>query len=273
MSDLIQLALTATGAGAIGGVLAGLMGVGGGIVIVPALYLMLSSFGVEPGLAMQLAVGTSLTTIIFTALSSASGHARRGAIDWALLRGWAGPIVLGVIVGAVLGGRVSGRILVAVFATVAALVAVDMLLRSPNPQRPPRQATRGLWAGMGVAAGAISAMMGIGGGTVCVPILSFLGYDIRRAIGTSAAIGLIIALPGTVVYAASGLGVAGRPPGSLGFVSLPAALVIIPVSMLCARIGVRLAHRIAPWALRRLFGLFLALTALRMARDLIQAAG
>lgn len=267
--SLIPLALVALGAGIGGGVLAGLLGVGGGIVIVPALYVAMGAMDMDPDLTMQVAVATSLATIVFTSLSSASGHWKRGAIDLALLRRWAPAILIGVVVGALLGGVVSGRIMVAVFTVTALVVAADMILRRPAPPGG-RQFAPAVWTGSGMLAGAISALMGIGGGTVCVPMLSLLGYDIRKAVGTSAAIGFLIGLPGAVVYIVTGWGVDGLPPFSLGYVNLLAAAVIIPMTTLFARVGVRLAHAIAPRHLRLLFGVFLALTALRMGVDLIK---
>eukprot|EP00998_Keelungia_sp_KM082_P009817 NODE_6003_length_664_cov_0.940410_g5980_i0.p1 GENE.NODE_6003_length_664_cov_0.940410_g5980_i0~~NODE_6003_length_664_cov_0.940410_g5980_i0.p1 ORF type:complete len:146 (+),score=10.72 NODE_6003_length_664_cov_0.940410_g5980_i0:2-439(+) len=128
---------------------------------------------------------------------------------------------------------------------------------------------KSVWAVLGVLAGSLSAMMGIGGGTICVPVLNFLGYDIRRAVGTAAAIGLIIALPGTIGYAMSGIGVDGRPPFSIGYVNVLAAALLIPMTVLCAPIGARIAHTIPRRALRMCFGLFLAITSLRMFYDLI----
>lgn len=268
-AELIGLGAVALGAGAAAGVLAGLLGVGGGIVIVPALYLALSSAEIAPGMAMQIAVGTSLATIIFTAASSAHGHWQRGAIDMALLRRWVPWIVLGVVLGSLMGGALPQRALVAVFALTALVVALDMLLRRPDPERPARQCAPPVWAGLGVFAGAISALMGIGGGTVCVPVLSFLGYDIRRAVGSSAAIGLVIGLPGALIYALSGLGTPGLPPFSLGYVNLLAVALIIPLTTVFARLGVALAHRLPRGWLRGLFGVFLLLTSLRMGADLL----
>ncbi|SNT02544.1 sulfite exporter TauE/SafE family protein [Tropicimonas sediminicola] len=270
MPMLAYLAAVAAGSGVLGGILAGLLGVGGGIVIVPALYFALSAFGLAEGNAMQVAVGTSLATIVFTSLSSAGGHYRRGAIDMALLRLWAPSILIGVFLGAGIGGFASGTALVAVFAAVAALVAVDMLFRTPSEPGTPRSFSRPVWASLGVVAGAISAMMGIGGGTVCVPLLNFLGYDIRKAVGTSAAIGFVIGVPGTLVYAATGWGSDGLPPFSLGYVNLVGVALIVPLSMAFARVGVRLAHSIPRSALRLAFGVFLGLTALRMFLDLLR---
>ncbi len=261
----------AVAAGVFGGILAGLLGVGGGIVIVPALYLALSAADLGEGTAMQVSVATSLATIIFTALSSARAHHRRGAVDVPLLRRWAPWVVAGVVGGSLLGAVVDGRAMVAVFAVVAGVVAVNMLLGRGNPSPEPRVAPPAAWAASGVFAGGVSALMGIGGGTVCVPLLSFLGYDIRRAVGTSAALGLVIGLPATAVYVLAGLGAEDRPPLSLGYVSLPAVLVITPFTTYFATVGARIAHAIPMRALRACFGLFLAATSLRMAADLLTA--
>ena len=268
LQTFLPLLAIAVGAGIFGGILAGLLGVGGGIVIVPALYLALSSAGMEPAVTMQVAVGTSLATIVFTSLSSGYGHYRRGAIDMDLLRLWAPSLLVGVIAGALLGGYVSGYILIAVFAIVAALVAIDMIFRRTKEGPEPKSFSKGVWAGLGTVTGALSAMMGIGGGTIGVPLLNFLGYDIRRAVGTSAAIGFVIGLPGAIVYALAGLGVEGLPPFSVGYVNLIAAAVIIPLSTSFAHVGVRLAHSIPRRTLRLAFGVFLLLTSLRMFTDL-----
>ncbi|MEZ5812852.1 MAG: sulfite exporter TauE/SafE family protein [Rhizobiaceae bacterium] len=271
MQMLLTVLAIAVAAGILGGILAGLLGVGGGIVIVPALYFAMKLTNIEPAGIMQVAVGTSLSTIAFTSVSSGWGHYKRGALDFALLRSWAPFVLAGVIAGAFAGGAVSGNILIAVFATVAALVAVDMIFRSPGQAAEPRSFSRPVWAVLGVLAGGISAMMGIGGGTVCVPLLNFLGYDIRKAVGTSAALGFIIAVPAVVIYIATGWGRPGLPPYSIGYVSIPAALVIIPLTTTFAHVGVRIAHAISFRALRISFGVFLGITSLRMFIDLFAA--
>ncbi|MGR3627834.1 MAG: sulfite exporter TauE/SafE family protein [Sulfitobacter sp.] len=269
--QLLPLLAIAVTAGIFGGILAGLLGVGGGIVIVPALYLALSTAGMDPAITMQVAVGTSLATIVFTSLSSGYGHFKRGAIDMDLLKLWAPSLLVGVVIGALLGGYVSGLILVGVFATVAALVALDMIFRKTKDEPTPRGFAKPIWAVLGVVTGGLSAMMGIGGGTIGVPLLNFLGYDIRRAVGTSAAIGFIIGLPGAVVYALTGLGAEGLPPFSLGYVNLAAAAIIIPLTSSFAHVGVKLAHSIPRRALRFAFGIFLMVTSLRMFIDLFEA--
>lgn len=189
-----------------------------------------------------------------------------------LLKLWAPSLLVGVVMGSLLGGFVSGYILLGVFATVAAFVSLDMIFRRSQDEPAPRGFSRLVWAVLGMVTGALSAMMGIGGGTIGVPLLNFLGYDIRRAVGTSAAIGFIIGLPGAVVYALTGLGVEGLPPFSLGYVNLVAAAVIIPLTSSFAHVGVKLAHSIPRRALRLAFGLFLMLTSGRMFYDLVQGA-
>lgn len=268
---LMTLAGPAVAAGVFGGVLAGLLGVGGGIVIVPALYVALSLTEMDQGLIMQVAVGTSLASIVFTSLSSAWGHHRKGVIDFGLLRLWGPSILAGVLIGAGLGGIVSGLAMIAVFATVALLVAIDMILRGGGDLEAPRDFSRPVWAAFGMVAGALSAMMGIGGGTICVPLLNFLGYDIRRAVGTSAAIGFIIGLPGALTYMVTGWGQPGLLPLSLGYVNLAIAAMIVPLTTTFSWVGVAIAHRIPRRALRLAFGLFLLATSARMFADLAAA--
>lgn len=266
---LAELAAVAIGAGIVGGILAGLLGVGGGIVIVPALYIAMTLAGMDPDLAVKLAIGTSLTTIVFTSLASGWGHYRKGVIDTALLRLWAPFILIGVVLGSLLGGYVSGNLLIAVFATVALVVATEMILRKGPAKPEPKGFSKPVWAAFGIFAGAVSAMMGIGGGTIGVPLLNFLGYDIRSAVGTSSAIGFLIGLPGAVIYALTGLGADNLPPFSIGYVNLLAAAIIIPLSTSFSQVGVKLAHTIPRRALRLAFGGFLLITSIRMFWDLL----
>ncbi|KZL09035.1 sulfite exporter TauE/SafE family protein [Pseudovibrio sp. Ad26] len=270
LTSIATMVTISIAADVLGGILAGLLGVGGGIVIVPALYITLTQIAqVNANLAMQVAVATSLLTIVFTSLSSGIGHHKRGAIDFTLLKLWTPSIIVGVVGGALLGSIVSGYILIGIFSCVAALVAIDMIFRKTSSEVRQRSFSKPTWTSLGVLAGTISSMMGIGGGTVCVPLLNFLGYDIRRAVGTSAAIGFVISLPSAAVYAISGLGQEGLPPFSLGYINLLAAAIIIPLSTSFARIGVKIAHSIPRGTLRLVFGMFLAITSMRMFTDLV----
>jgi uncharacterized membrane protein YfcA len=240
------------------------LGVGGGIVIVPVLFHVFRILGFEPGISMQVAVGTSLATIIPTAISSARSHARRGAVDRSVLRAWGPAIVAGAAAGTIFASSVKGLILTAIFGVFALFVAANLLFHREGQAR---------WSGLpgtlgnqaiGFAIGAISAVMGIGGGTVSIPIMSACRFPIRQAVGTASALGLIIAVPGTIGMMLGGLGVAGRPPGCIGFVSLAGFALIAPTTILVAPLGARTAHAIKPMLLRYAFALFLSITGLRM---------
>jgi uncharacterized membrane protein YfcA len=263
----LVMAFIAAGVG--GGLLAGLLGVGGGIVIVPVLFVVFTTLSIDDGIAMKIAVATSLSTIIFTSLSSARSHYKRGATDMALFRAWLIPILLGVILGTLTGGLADGRLLTLVFAIVAVLVAVNMLLRR-NAERVSDGFPRAwLKHASGVGVGYVSALMGIGGGTISVPILTAVGYDMRRAVGTSSAIGFLIAIPGTLGYVAAGLGQPGLPPFSLGYLNFAAGLALVPLTMLFAPLGARIAHAVPRSRLQLAFGVFLLLTAARMLYSLV----
>ena len=258
---LIAAALT-TGMAA--GLLAGLLGVGGGIVIVPVLYHVFPMLGIDESVRMHLAVGTSLATIILTSIMSARAHARRGAMDRGLLRTYAPGIVAGVLVGAFLGARAKGEILVLIFASVALVMAADMAFRRRTVHLANGPLT-GLPAQMiGFFIGGFSAVMGIGGGTFSVPAFTLMKVPVHRAVGTAAAIGLFISIPGALGFLWNGLGNPNLPPGSVGYVNLPALIAIVPGTMLFAPLGARIAHAISDRALRTAFAIFLLMTSARM---------
>lgn len=255
--------------GCASGFLAGLLGVGGGIIVVPVLYHVLGVFDVDLALRAHIAVGTSLATIIPTSFQSIRAHRARGAVDGNVLRWW-GPFVgIGVLIGVAIAGSVSGAVLTAVFGIVAAVVAAYMLLTregwhpiSGLPSRPGQ-------AALATSIGTISTMMGIGGGTLTVPVLSVFSYPVRRAVGTASVVGLIIAVPGTLGYILNGWGKAGLPPLSLGYVNIAGFLAIVATSMWFAPLGARAAHAIEPKHLRKAFGVFLSITAVKMLSDTI----
>lgn len=261
---LIGLIAALAGTGLVGGVLAGLLGVGGGIVIVPVLYNILPFFGVDDTIRIHVAIGTSLATIIPTSISSARSHYKKGAIDVDLLKSWGPVIFIGVILGTIVAAYANSNLLTLVFATLALVVAANMAFRPDNvhiseslPKAPFKQL-------IALFIGGFSAMMGIGGGTFTVPILTLFNYPIRKAVGTAAAIGLIIAIPGTIGFLIAGLDTAKLPPGNIGYVNILGFLVIFPMAALFAPVGAKIAHQINGSLLKKAFAFFLFLTSLRM---------
>lgn len=263
LQSLITLAISLLGVGAIAGVLAGLLGVGGGIVIVPVLFLLFDALDVPQAIAMHLAVGTSLCTIIPTSISSARAHNKRGSIDTALLRSWAPLIFCGALVGGLMSKFLDSGALTAIFGVIALGVSINMaipktlVISTALPAGAIGKATP-----LGI--GGFSALMGIGGGTLSVPILSAFSFPVHRAVGTASAFGLVIAVPAVLGFIWSGWAVAERPPLSLGYVNLPAAVLIFSMSVFTAPFGSRIAHSLNPAHLKRAFALFLFLTAIRM---------
>ena len=257
--------------GCFSGFLAGLLGVGGGIIVVPVLYHVLAFFDVDMALRAHIAVGTSLATIIPTSFQSIRAHHARGAIDGAMLKLWGPFVAVGVVIGVLVAANVPGEVLTVIFAAVAAVVAAYMLLTREGwhpigglPAKPGQ-------AAMATGIGTISTLMGIGGGTLTVPTLSIFSYPVRRAVGTASVIGLIIAIPGTLGYIINGWGEEGLPVYSLGYVNLAGMVAIAFTSMWFAPLGARTAHTIEPGTLRKLVGLFLAITAAKMTFDFVTA--
>jgi uncharacterized membrane protein YfcA len=257
----LLLALVATALFA--GVVAGLLGVGGGIVLVPVLDVGLRAGGVPAAWSMHVAIATSLATIIPTAIASSRAHHARGGIDWSIARAWAPGMLIGAGVGSLLASQTPDAWLAGLFGSVAALVALKMFLPLDH-LRLAERVPRGLVGNLIAATiGALSAMMGIGGGTLSVPAMTLTGGAIHQSVGTAAFFGLLIALPGTAGYLAASPD-ATLPPFTVGLVSLTALAVVAPCTMLTAPWGARLAHRLPRRLLSQVFGAFLAIVALRM---------
>lgn len=259
---LFVAGLAATGA--VAGVLAGLLGVGGGIVIVPVLSFMLEFMHFSPTVAMHVAVGTSLLTIIPTSITSLRAHNRRGAMDRDLIRAWAPYVALGAAIGGIAAHFFSGASLKMIFGFVALAVAINML--QPKKIVLGDRLPAGVPFRLGVPGmiGFISSLMGIGGGSLTVPTLTAFSYPVHKAVGSSSAFGLIISLPAVIGFAVTGWGEEGLPPFSVGYVNLLAAALIIPLTLTTARLGVKLAHSLKPEHLKRAFAVFLMITAIRM---------
>ncbi len=268
--------------GAVSGLLAGLLGIGGGVVAVPGLLWLFHLSGLPPERLTQLAVATSLAAIILTAAVSTAAHHRRRAVAWRLVFRLAPGLVAGAILGAWLADRLSSDALRRVFGVFELLVAWHLWRARPVPGGEggtleetaslptPRPAT--LMTGAGGIIGALSALVGIGGGTLTTPFLLWCGLGLRRAIATSAACGLPIALAGTLAHVTAGWDdVAPAADGAYrgyywGYLYWPALLVLAPSAMVTAPWGVRLAHSLPLGALRRLFALLLAVVGLGLLR-------
>jgi uncharacterized membrane protein YfcA len=250
--------------GALGGLLAGLLGVGGGIVIVPVLDAALELAGVPSSAALHIAVATSMATIIPTSVSSSRSHAKRGSVDFALMKRWSVPIVLGSLAGSLAAARMDARVLAAVFGCVALAAALKMLL--PLDHVVLRRTIPGGIGGAIIPAiiGAVSAMMGIGGGTLSVPTMTLCGEPVHKAVGTAALTGLWISVPATAGFLLSPAADAAGMPLTIGYVSLLGFAIIAPVSWAIAPLGVRLAHSLDRRRLSASFGVFLTLVAARM---------
>lgn len=254
-------------AGLFAGFIGGLFGVGGGVVIVPALYLVFGALGVDDDVRMHLAVGTSLSTIIATSWRSLSTHAKAGAVDFAVLRAWTPWIACGALLGAALAGIASTEELLIVFGAGLLLVAAQMGLGNPEWRLYPDLPTGAVRAAFGAGIGLLSAMMGVGGGSFGVTLMTLCGRPIHQAVATASGFGAAIALPAALGYAIAGWGREGLPPWSVGFVSAPGFLALAALTALTAPVGARLAHRLNQVALKRAFAIFLAITALNMLRE------
>lgn len=261
---LLGLTLGLLVTGAIAGVLAGLLGVGGGIVIVPVLIVVAELFEINDSIAMLLVVGTSLATIIPTSISSARAHNKRGAIDFDILRGWVPAIFLGALLGGIASKSIGSNGLTLIFGAVALGVAINMALPKTLTlsQAPPEGRIK--QSAIALPIGFTSALMGIGGGTLSVPVMSMLSVPVHRAVATASVFGLAIAVPAVCGFVWAGLDVEGRPPGSLGFVNLPAAIVLFSMSVLTAPHGAKLAHLMEPRKLKLAFAVFLFISGVRM---------
>ena len=257
--ELIAYLLT----GAVAGLMAGLLGVGGGLVIVPALAWLFATQGFDGASLMHFAVGTSLAVIVPTALSSLLAHQRRGSVDWTAVKQLTPGIVLGGLAGAALARQLSSNGLAVFFGLFEIAVAVQLFI---GAQPDGHRALPGR-LGMGAAGsviGLVSALLGIGGGTLTTPFLMWNGVDIRRAVGTSATCGLPVALAGAAGFGIAGLDTPVQPGLNTGFIVWPAMAAITLASVLLAPTGAALAHRLPRRVLQQVFAAFLMLVGGRM---------
>lgn len=257
--------------GLVTGFLAGLLGIGGGMLMVPFVVIVLGHRGVEPNLAFKMAIATSMATIVFTSVSSVRAHHRRGAVRWDLVRGLAPGIVVGGAIASLgVFSFVKGAWLGLFFAAFVTFSATQMFIdKKPKPTRQV-PGTAGL-VGAGGVIGFLSGLVGAGGAFVSVPFMTWCNVAIHNAVATSAALGFPISVANVIGYVISGRELAGRPPYSLGYVWLPALLVIASASVLTAPLGAKAAHTLPIAQLRRVFASVLYLLAAYMLYKAVRA--
>ena len=252
------------GLGLFTGFSAGMLGIGGGLVMVPTLTMM---FAAQAGFplddVLHLALGTSIATILFTSLASLRAHHQHGAVLWKVVLQITPGILFGTVFGTLFAAEIPSRPLALFFTVFVCLVAVQMILNlKPKPSRELPGNAGVLAVGTGI--GAMSALVAIGGGVFTVPFLTWCNVRVQNAIGTSAAIGFPIAVGGTLGYLYNGWGNTNLPPGSMGFVYLPALAWMVPPSMLMAPLGAKLTHRLPVATLKRVFACLLIALASKM---------
>jgi uncharacterized membrane protein YfcA len=250
--------------GVVSGVAAGLLGIGGGAVIVPALGNALLLMGFDADVVQHVAVGTSLAIIIPTGIMSARAHHKRGALDMAVLRLWAPFIVAGTFIGGLMAGWYSGDVLRIVFAFMAFVIAINIVFAFQTRLMGHLRSSRPTHRGAAFVVGYLSSLMGIGGGSLTVPTLVAFGETMHKAVGTSAAIGVAIAISGTLGFLISGWGASNLPPLSIGYINLVALVLVGAMATACAPVGAALAHRLDQKTLKYVFAAFLFAVGLNM---------
>jgi uncharacterized membrane protein YfcA len=272
--SLIDLELLAAGlliSGALTGLLAGVFGVGGGVIVVPVLYELFRLMHVADDVRMALCVGTSLAVIIPTSLRSFSAHYKRGVVDMLILRRWALPIICGVIFGSAMARFANPNVFKIIFVCVALLSGLRLLgaLQLTLGEDLPKGVMMTIY---GLVIGLLSALMGVGGGQLSSIVMSFYKKSIHQIVSTSSGVGILISIPGTIGYMIAGYGKAGLPPLSIGFVSLLGLVLFAPISIFTAPLGVHLAHALSKATLEKAFGFFLLLVAGRFAFSLVMGS-
>ncbi len=263
---LIQMALMMLAIGAFAGVLAGLLGVGGGIILVPAFFYMFSTLGFSGDQLMQVCLATSLATIIVTSLRSVSSHNKKGAVEWSILKTWAIGIAIGAVIGVSTVSGLRSTVLQAIFGGLAIFVGLYMSFGKNHWRLGPEMPTGIKRLILSPLLGFMSVLMGIGGGSFGVPIMSLFNVPIHRAVATAAGFGGLIAVPSVIGFLLLDIAPESRPPYTIGAVNLPAFVLTISMTLLTAPIGVKLAHKLDPQPLKRIFGVFLVLVAVNMLR-------
>ncbi len=262
------LILALAGCGLFSGLVAGLFGIGGGAVIVPVLIILFESLGFTDT-ASHVAIATSLATIILTSARSVMAHNKRGAVDWQVIRTWAPWIMIGALAGQLVAGQMSAAALKAFFGTMAYLLAAQLFFGRPGWRLADDLPSGVGRVGFGSGIGVLSALMGIGGGTFGVSLMTIYGRAIHQAVATAAGFGIAIGLPSAITAIFVGWGQDGLPPFSLGYVNIAAFALISVFTVTMAPVGAQLAHRLDAQLLKRLFAILLTIVATKMIYDTI----
>ncbi|MGP6085408.1 sulfite exporter TauE/SafE family protein [Antarctobacter jejuensis] len=264
-AELLPLLGVLLAAAAFAGVLAGLFGVGGGIILVPAYYYVFTTMGQDETQLMQVCLATSLASIIVTSTRSVLAHNKRGAVDWEILRTWAPGIALGALVGVLVAARLRSDTLALIFSVLAFIVGFYLLLGRPHWRIAPQMPGGITRAGLSPTMGFLSVLMGIGGGSFGVPLMTLYSVPMHRAVATAAGFGLLIALPSVAAFLF--VDIPDEPPWTLGAVNGPAFLATVCMTFITAPLGARLAHALPALLLRRIFAGFILLVAVNMLRE------
>ncbi|SIO07625.1 Uncharacterized membrane protein YfcA [Rhodovulum sp. ES.010] len=255
--------------GAVAGVIAGLLGVGGGLILVPAFFYAFSALGYDSPHLMQICLATSLATIIVTSVRSVLAHHAKGAVDWTILKGWGPGLAAGAVLGVLVAAGLRSVVLQAMFGVLGVLAGGWLAFGNPNWRLAEAMPLGRLRAALSALVGFLAVLMGIGGGLFGVPLMTAYNQPIHRAVATAAGFGVAIAGPSVLGFLAMQIPPEGRPPLTVGAVNLPAFAVIVGMTFLTAPLGVRLAHRLDPRPLRRVFALFALVVAGNMLRKAV----
>ncbi|MBW4708440.1 sulfite exporter TauE/SafE family protein [Roseobacter sp. YSTF-M11] len=256
--------------GAFAGVLAGLLGVGGGIVLVPAYFYAFQTLGFESSQLMQICVATSLATIIATSARSVHSHNKKGSVDWSVLRGWAPGIMLGACAGMLVVAQLRTATLQFIFGGLAMTIGLYMAFGRSSWRLGSAMPGGVLRAALSLTVGFLSVLMGVGGGSFGVPLMSLYNTAIHRAVATAAGFGLLIAVPAVLGFLVTPVAADIRPPATIGSVNVIAFAITISMTLVTTPLGARIAHALDPRPLKRVFAVFLLLVAANMMR---KAAG
>jgi len=266
-ATLLPMIVLLMGIGAFAGVIAGLLGVGGGIVLVPAFFYAFSHLGYDGPQLMQVCLATSLATIIVTSARSVMAHNKKGAVDWDVLRGWWPYIASGATLGMLVASSLRTPTLQIIFGVLALCAGLYMAFGKSHWRLGQSMPTGSKRGAIGAGVGFFSVLMGIGGGSFGVPMMSLYNTPIHRAVATAAGFGVIIAVPSVIGFLL--VDITNPPPYTIGAVNLPAFGLTIAMTLLTAPIGVKLAHTMDPAPLKRIFAIFITLVALNMLRKVI----